>query len=136
MIGKRIAYVGLGIVTTTLGILGIFIPGLPTTVFILIALWAFSRSSTRLHQWLVKLPILRETLREIDVYQKQKDLPLATKIISQTAAWLSCVICGIIFHSWVLTTILMAAALSCSIFMYRTPTRMTPKHADTELLDV
>ena len=35
-----------------LGIVGVFIPGLPTTVFLLIALWAFSKSSLRLHTWL------------------------------------------------------------------------------------
>ena len=35
-----------------LGILGVFIPGLPTTVFILIAGWAAMRSSPRMHTWL------------------------------------------------------------------------------------
>lgn len=36
----------------TLGVIGIFVPGLPTTVFILIAAWAAARSSPRLHEWL------------------------------------------------------------------------------------
>ncbi|MCD2513886.1 YbaN family protein [Comamonas endophytica] len=35
-----------------LGIAGVFIPGLPTTVFILLAGWAAARSSERLHLWL------------------------------------------------------------------------------------
>ena len=88
---KRLLYATLGLVATGTGILGIFVPGLPTTVFIIVALWAFSRSSPRLHMWLTKLPILRTTLLEIETYQKQKDIPLRAKIISQTAAWLYCV---------------------------------------------
>ena len=34
------------------GVIGIFVPGLPTTVFILMAAWAAARSSPRLHGWL------------------------------------------------------------------------------------
>lgn len=43
---------GLAILCLGLGIAGVFIPGLPTTVFILIAGWAAARSSQRLHDWL------------------------------------------------------------------------------------
>lgn len=42
----------LAAIALCLGILGIVIPGLPTTVFILIAGWAAMRSSPRLHAWL------------------------------------------------------------------------------------
>ncbi len=42
-----LAYVSLG-----LGIVGVFVPGLPTTVFILISAWAAMRGSERLHRWL------------------------------------------------------------------------------------
>ena len=42
----------LAVIALGMGIAGVFIPGLPTTVFILIAGWAAMRSSPRLHQWL------------------------------------------------------------------------------------
>lgn len=40
------------VLSLTTGIVGIFVPGLPTTVFILMAAWAAARSSPRLHAWL------------------------------------------------------------------------------------
>lgn len=42
----------LALLSLCLGILGVFVPGLPTTVFILIAGWAAMRSSPRMHAWL------------------------------------------------------------------------------------
>lgn len=39
-----------------MGVIGIFVPGLPTTVFILMAAWASLRSSPRLHAWLRRHP--------------------------------------------------------------------------------
>ena len=42
----------LALLSLATGIVGIFLPGLPTTVFILIAAWAAARSSPRLHTWL------------------------------------------------------------------------------------
>tara|TARA_B110000438_G_scaffold301514_1_gene356597 strand:+ start:543 stop:929 length:387 start_codon:yes stop_codon:yes gene_type:complete len=50
---KKICWIGLGVICVTLGSIGIFVPGLPTTVFILIALWSFAKSSPRLYNWLI-----------------------------------------------------------------------------------
>lgn len=46
-----------------LGIVGIFLPGLPTTVFILLAAWAAARSSPRLYRWLWLHPLFGPMLR-------------------------------------------------------------------------
>ncbi len=53
-----LAYVSLGT-----GIVGIFVPGLPTTVFILISAWAASRGSERLHNWLLRHPQFGPAIR-------------------------------------------------------------------------
>ena len=47
---KRMAYLILGFVALGLGIIGAFVPLMPTTCFILAAAWAFARSSDRWHQ--------------------------------------------------------------------------------------
>ena len=54
-----LAYVSLGV-----GIVGIFVPGLPTTVFILLSAWAASRGSDRLHDWLLAHPLFGRLIRD------------------------------------------------------------------------
>ena len=46
-------YITLGLLFVGLGFLGVFIPGLPTTIFIIIAAWFFSKSSEKLEKWLL-----------------------------------------------------------------------------------
>ena len=46
----------LGFVATGVGIAGVILPGLPGTVFLIIGLWAFSRSSERFQMWLFNHP--------------------------------------------------------------------------------
>ena len=49
---KRLLLLVLGWICLVLGLIGAFVPLLPTTVFVLIAAWAFARSSERWHRWL------------------------------------------------------------------------------------
>lgn len=63
MTPTRIVWAGAGLVSVGLGGLGIIVPGLPTTVFFIIAAWCFSKSSPRLEQWVLDLPRIGPAVR-------------------------------------------------------------------------
>lgn len=85
----RIAYAALGVFCVGLGIVGVIVPGMPTTVFLIIALWAFSRSSERLHHWLYDHPRFGKALRN---WQKHRIIPRRAKIAATATMALSLVI--------------------------------------------
>ena len=59
--GQR-TYWLLGWLCVGLGLIGAFLPLMPTTIFLLIAAWAFSKSSPRWHTWLREHPRFGETI--------------------------------------------------------------------------
>jgi hypothetical protein len=68
-----------------LGFLGIFIPGLPTTPFLLLAAGCYVRSSDRLYTWLLNHYIFG---RHIQNFRENRSISLHSKIISLIAMWL------------------------------------------------
>ncbi|WP_373767512.1 YbaN family protein [Glaesserella sp.] len=59
----KVIFVLLGFTALILGIIGIIVPGLPTTPFLLLALYCFGKSSERLNQWFLSTSIYRKYLQ-------------------------------------------------------------------------
>lgn len=68
-----------GVLALALGLLGVLLPGLPTTPFILLAAACFSRASPRLHRWLLDNRHLGPLVRD---WERHRSLPLAVKWLS------------------------------------------------------
>lgn len=60
---RKILFLLLALIAIGLGVLGILLPGLPTTPFILVAAWAATKSSPRLHAWLAQHPVFGDMIR-------------------------------------------------------------------------
>src|SRR5262245_48191153 len=66
---RRLALVGAGFVLLGLAYLGVLLPGLPTTPFLLGASYCFVRSSPRLHRWLRRSPVFGKFLHDWEVHR-------------------------------------------------------------------
>ena len=75
----RWVLVSLGVLSVGIGIAGLVIPGLPGVVFLLFALWAFSKSSERLHLWLYNHPRLGKPLRD---WHAHRVIPVKAKTMA------------------------------------------------------
>ncbi len=75
----RITWLVVGFLSLSLGALGVALPLLPTTPFILVAAIAFSRSSKRLHDWLVNHDIFGSL---IDNWQRHGAISKRAKAVS------------------------------------------------------
>jgi len=65
-----------------LGLLGAFLPVLPTTPFMLLALWAFSSSSPRFHDWLFHHRVFGPPLQ---AWQRHRAIPRWVKAVAMTS---------------------------------------------------
>ena len=83
---KRRLLIGAGTLSTGLGIIGVFIPILPTTPFLLLAAACYMRSSERFYQWLINNRIFGAYVRN---YIEGKGMPIRTKIYTILLLWLA-----------------------------------------------
>lgn len=73
---RRVSFLALGWLCVMLGAIGVVLPVMPTTIFLLIALWAFAKSSPRLHSWLLENPYYGPYIRD---WQAHRIIPLRAK---------------------------------------------------------
>lgn len=100
----------LGGLCLALGAVGIFVPLLPTTPFLLLAAALWTRSSPRLHGWLLAHGRLGAYIRD---FREKRAIPLHAKIVSVTLLWISMFYCiaAVVDRWWWAQAALLAVAV-------------------------
>lgn len=124
MQGKRIFFIILGWFSLITGIIGIFLPLLPTTPLVLLAAWCFSKSSERFHTWLIEHKYFGPILRD---WQSSDGIPKRTRNRAILFMWLGMTISIIIVGRFWATLCLIIIGLTVSIYLLRMPTRPDPE---------
>ena len=74
---KKIILLSLGWLCVSLAFIGVFVPGIPTTIFLIIALWSFTKSSRKFQTWLLNHKRFGPILEN---WQSHKVVPQRAKI--------------------------------------------------------
>ena len=108
-----------GTISVGLGILGIFLPVLPTTPFLLLAAACYARSSSRFYQWLLTNRWAGEYIRN---YRERRGMPVAAKIGLIALLWLTLGISvGMVDHQG-MHVLLALVALGVPVLVLSVPT--------------
>ncbi len=115
---KRIALILIGLVSLVLGAIGVFLPLLPTTPFVLVAAIAFAKSSDRLHQWLVDHDIFGPLIAD---WRKHGAISRRTKVIS-VLSMIAILVISTLLAMPTHVIVIQAVVLSCSaVFILTRP---------------
>lgn len=105
------------------GIVGIFVPGLPTTVFILIAAYAASRGSERLHRYLLTHPRFGPSIRDWQAHGavSRRGKWAATLTMLLCAAVLLAIMLSVASHRWWMAALPIACMALVAAWLWRRP---------------
>lgn len=121
---QKFLYIAVGTVASLLAVLGALLPGLPTTPFLIVALWAFARSSARLLALLESLPLFRAALVEARRFEERRTIRPEVKLTALVCAWGSVLFTAVAFGVArpILLGAVALAALGGTVAMWWFPT--------------
>jgi hypothetical protein len=126
--GVRHGLFAFGGLNVVLGTAGLFLPLVPSTVFFLIALWAFSKSSVRFHGWLYNHPRFGRLLRD---WHSHRIIPLRAKVLAVTMMAVSLLFVTVyVAEDWVLPVCLGAVLSLIAAYIVTRQHKLSPIETD------
>jgi uncharacterized membrane protein YbaN (DUF454 family) len=123
-----------GTLCVIFAVVGMFLPVLPTTPFLLLAAVCYARSSPRFYNWLITNRWFGEYIRN---YREGRGIPLKHKVVTIVLLWLTIGYAAwFAVSSWPVKLILLGIAAGVTIHLLRTKTyrpEAPPASAPTEL---
>ena len=111
-----------GFVSVGIGSIGIVVPGLPTTVFFIVAAWCFGRSSPRFEQWVLGLPTIGRMVQD---HRDGLGMPRRAKVVAVTMM-VTAVSISVAFN-WgreaLVIGLVIAGLVGSAVVTWRVPTR-------------
>lgn len=124
---RRWLLAGAGVAAVALGAVGVFVPGLPTTIFLIIASYCFARSCPWLEERLLRVPLFAPYMQFID---EGRPMSTRARVVSMTAMWSSVLLSLVLLRAagrlnGLAAGIILglAAAGTIAILRYRRPPR-------------
>jgi uncharacterized protein len=118
----RAGWLAGGLIAVAVGGIGIVVPGLPTTVFFIVAAWCFSHSSPRLERWVLNLPRIGPMVGD---YRAGLGMPRRAKAIAISMIVVFVTLSVVLFiGSWPWRLVVLAlGAIGIAYITLRVPTR-------------
>lgn len=118
---KRWALLITGVASLILGVIGVFLPVMPTVPFLLLSAWCFARSSPRFYNWIMNHRVFGPPLRDFRIHRA---IRLRVKIFSTVLIVLTMGTSIVLFVPFPPAKIIMAAiGLGVILYIWRFPTR-------------
>jgi len=114
----RVLLFAAGNISLALGVIGIFLPLLPTTPFLLLAAACYVRSSNKFYTWLVSHPVLS---KYVLAYLNGEGIPRKAKYYTLLTMWLTMGVSALIVPLWQVQLLLLCIALMVSTYIWRLP---------------
>lgn len=129
----KIAWVTVGLIFVAIGGVGVIVPGLPTTVFMILAAWCFSKSSPRLERWVLELPgvgpMVRDFRAGLGMPRRAKTAAIGSIVVAVT---LSTIV--MIATNWLRVLVVVLGAVGVGYIARKVPTRETVLAAGADQL--